>query len=249
MTMVVQAILVALIATCSTWWFSHVITRTWLYPIWSGFLVGIVMGRPMEGMMLAAAINLPYVGFITAGGSMPGNAMFAGSVGTALGLVSGLDMYTATTIGVILGSVAVAVWNAYMSINSIWVHMAEKYAQQGNLKMVRFMNYVPSFFVSFVLNGLPAILIVWKGAVVGDWLASMPQWLIDGFGLVGGILPALGIGMLFNFLGQKKIIPFFFLGFFLAQFLELNTMAITVFGAIIAFIIYLFTENTNKEVA
>ena len=105
--MVVRAILVALIATCSTWWFSHVITRTWLYPIWSGFLVGIVMGRPMEGMMLAAAINLPYVGFITAGGSMPGNAMFAGSVGTALGLVSGLDMTTATTIGVILGSVAV----------------------------------------------------------------------------------------------------------------------------------------------
>ena len=46
--MVVRAILVALIATCSTWWFSHVITRTWLYPIWSGFLVGIVMGKPWK---------------------------------------------------------------------------------------------------------------------------------------------------------------------------------------------------------
>lgn len=182
--MVVRAILVALIATCSTWWFSHVITRTWLYPIWSGFLVGIVMGRPMEGMMLAAAINLPYVGFITAGGSMPGNAMFAGSVGTALGLVSGLDMTTATTIGVILGSVAVMIWNAYMSINSVWVHMADKYAAKGNLKMIRFCNYVPSFFVSLILNGIPAFLIVMKGAVVGDWLAACPhvgyRWLRNG---------------------------------------------------------------------
>lgn len=71
--MIVQAILVALITTCCTWWFSHVVTRTWLYPLWSGFLVGLVLGKPVEGMMIAAAINLPYVGFITAGGSMPGN--------------------------------------------------------------------------------------------------------------------------------------------------------------------------------
>ncbi|MDO5563938.1 MAG: PTS sugar transporter subunit IIC [Eubacteriales bacterium] len=245
--MIVQAIGVALIATISTWWFSHVITRTWLYPIWSGFLVGIVMGKPMEGMMLAAAINLPYVGFITAGGSMPGNAMFAGSVGTALGLVSGLPADQATTIGVILGSVAVMMWNAYMSINSLWIHMADKAAERGDLGMIRFLNYVPSFFVSLILNGIPAFLIVTKGAIVGEWLSSMPAWVIEGFALVGGILPALGIGMLLNYLGQKKILPFFFLGFFLAKFMGLSTMAITVFGAIIAFLIYFF-QNTKKEV-
>ena len=246
---VFQAIMVALIATCSSWWFSHVITRTWLYPIWSGFLVGIVMGQPLEGMMLAAAINLPYVGFITAGGSMPGNAMFAGSVGTAFGLVSGLPVEQVMTISVLLGSVAVMAWNAYMTINSVWVHMAEKAAAKGNLKMVRFYNYVPSFFVSFVLNGIPALLIVVYGKAVGDALAAMPQWIMDGFALAGGILPALGIGMLLNFMGQKKILPFFFLGFFLAKFLGLGTMAITIFGAIIAFIIYLFGEKKEKEVA
>ena len=246
---VFQAILVALIATCSSWWFSHLVTRTWLYPIWSGFLVGLAMGKPMEGMMLAAAINLPYIGFITAGGSMPGNAMFAGSVGTAFGLASGLPVAEVTTISVLLGSVAVMMWNAYMTINSVWVHLAEKAAAKGNLKMVRFYNYVPSFFVSFVLNGIPAILIVMYGKVAGNWLAAMPQWIMDGFALVGGILPALGVGMLLNFMGQKKILPFFFLGFFLAKFLGLSTMAITVFGAIIAFILYLFGENKEKEVA
>lgn len=245
----IQAILVALIATCSSWWFSHIITRTWLYPIWSGFLVGLVMGRPMEGMMLAAAINLPYIGFITAGGSMPGNAMFAGSVGTAFGLVSGLPVEQVMTISVLLGSVAVMAWNAYMTINSVWVHMAEKAAAKGNLKMVRFFNYVPSFFVSFILNGIPALLIVIYGKAAGEWLAAMPQWIMDGFALVGGILPALGVGMLLNFMGQKKILPFFFLGFFLAQFLGLNTMAVTVFGAIIAFILYLFGEKKETEVA
>lgn len=238
--MVLQAILVALVTTACTWWFSHTITRTWLYPIWSGFLVGLMMGKPLEGMMIAAAINLPYVGFITAGGSMPGNPMFAGPVGTALALVSGMDINTATTIGVVLGSVAVLSWNAYMSINSIWVHTADKYAAQGNLKMVRVCNYVPSFFVSLVLNGIPAFLIVMIGESFGEWLKTFPQWIMDAFSVIGGLMPALGIGMLLNYLGKKKIIPFFFAGFFLTQFLGLSTMAVTVFGVIIAFIMYNF---------
>jgi mannose/fructose/N-acetylgalactosamine-specific phosphotransferase system component IIC len=206
------------------------------------------MGQPLEGMMIAAAINLPYVGFITAGGSMPGNPMFAGPVGTALALVSGMDIATATTIGVILGSVAVLSWNAYMSINALWVHAADRYLAAGNIKMVRVCNYLPSFFVSLIINGLPALLIVLIGKSFGDWLATFPQWIMDLFSIAGGILPALGIGMLLNYLGKKKIIPFFFLGFALAEFMGLSTMMITAIGAIIAILLYNFQDQQSKKV-
>ncbi len=50
------------------------------------------------------------------------------------------------------------------------------------------------------------------GKAFGDWLTTFPQWIMDLFAIAGGILPALGIGMLLNYLGKKKIIPFFFLG-------------------------------------
>jgi mannose/fructose/N-acetylgalactosamine-specific phosphotransferase system component IIC len=245
--LVLSAILVMLIATCCTWWFSHSITRTWLYPLWSGFLVGLVMGKPLEGMMIAAAINLPYVGFITAGGSMPGNPMFAGPVGTALALVSGLDTHTATTVGVILGSVAILSWNAYMTLNSLWVHIADKYAAQGDLKMVRVMNYVPSFFVSLILNGVPAFLVVIYGKNFGTLLQSFPQAIISAFGVVGALIPALGIGMLLNYLGKTKLMPFFFAGFFLTIYLKLDTMAIAIIAAIIGAVIYFFNEKKAKE--
>lgn len=242
-----SAILVALIATCSTWWFSHTITRTWLYPLWSGFLVGIAMGKPVEGMMIAASINLPYVGFITAGGSMPGNPMFAGPVGTALALVSGLDTATATTVGVVLGSVAILTWNAYMTLNVLWVHMADKYAERGNLKMVRFFNYVPSFFVSLILNGVPAFLVVMYGSVFGDWLANFPPNIVQAFEVVGALMPALGIGMLLNYIGKTKVIPFFFAGFFMTIYFDLSTMAIAVFAAIVGIVMFNFTKNDNRE--
>jgi len=201
------------------------------------------MGHPVQGMMIAAAINLPYVGFITAGGSMPGNPMFAGPVGTALALVSGMDIATATTIGVVLGSVAVLSWNAYMTINSFWVHIADKALAEGDLHKVRLCNYVPSFFVSLVINGIPAFLIVMVGKSFGTWLTTFPQWIMDVFSIVGGLMPALGIGMLLNYLSKKKIIPFFFLGFALAKFLNLSTMMITAFGVIVAILLYNFSEN------
>ena len=86
--MLIKAILVALLATGSQWWFSHLITRTWLYPIWSGFLTGVIMGEPVLGMQAAAYIQLTYLGWITAGGSMPGNLMVAGIYGTALTVLS-----------------------------------------------------------------------------------------------------------------------------------------------------------------
>ena len=76
--MLISAILVALIAIGSQWWFSHAITRTWLYPIWAGFLVAVAMGEPVLGMKAAAYIQLTYLGWITAGGTMPGNLMVAG---------------------------------------------------------------------------------------------------------------------------------------------------------------------------
>ena len=109
---------------------------------------------------------------------MPGNPMFAGPVGTALALVSGMDVGTATTIGVILGSVAVLSWNAYMTINTLWVQAAERYLAKGNIRMVRVCNYLPSFIVSLVINGIPAFLIVMVGPTFGDWLLTFPQWIM-----------------------------------------------------------------------
>ena len=98
--MLIKAILVALLATGSQWWFSHLITRTWLYPIWSGFLTGVIMGEPVLGMQAAAYIQLTYLGWITAGGSMPGNLMVAGIYGTALTVLSGADPKLAVSFAV-----------------------------------------------------------------------------------------------------------------------------------------------------
>lgn len=245
--MLIKAILVALLATGSQWWFSHLITRTWLYPIWSGFLTGVIMGEPVLGMQAAAYIQLTYLGWITAGGSMPGNLMVAGIYGTALTVLSGADPKLAVSFAVTLSLLGILINQAYMTLNSVWVHRADKYLEEGNLKGVRLMNYVPSGILSFILYGIPVMLMILYGAQwAQDTLAMIPQWLVDALNLVGAIMPALGIAMLLNYLGKKKLIAFFLFGFFATVYLKLDTMSLFIFSAVIAAVMYFFSRDREE---
>ena len=245
--MLLQAILLALLATGSQWWFSHLITRTWLYPIWSGFLAGVVLGEPLVGMQAAAYIQLTYLGWITAGGSMPGNLMVAGIFGTALTVLSGAEPTLAPTFAAVLSLIGILINQAYMTLNAFWVHRADKYLEEGNLRGVRLMNYVPSGILSLILYGVPAFLLVMLGS---NWATSalqmIPQWLVDALNLVGSIMPALGIAMLLNYLVKKKLIAFFFLVYFATVYLGLDTMSVFIFSGIIAVVIYLFGSERSE---
>ncbi|MFK3707825.1 PTS system mannose-specific IIC component [Raoultella sp. BIGb0138] len=246
--MLLSAILVALIATMSNWWVSHLITRTWLYPIISGFLVALALGEPVEGMKAAAYINLAYLGWMTVGGTMPGNLPVASVFGTAMTILSGAEPSTAVVFAVPFSLLGILTFQASMSINALWVHKAEAMLERGNITGMRLMNYVPSFFVIFILVGLPAFAMVYFGAdFMREMLAKIPQELVNAFQVIGGIMPALGIAMLVSFLGKKHLMPFFFLGFFLVAFLKLGIMAIAVFAIIAAVILNVNTKFSVEK--
>lgn len=80
--MLLQIILLSLVSTLSTGWIWHPLTWPMIYPVVTGFFVGLVLGDPVSGAMAGAYINLFYLSWITAGGAMPGNIMFAGVFGT-----------------------------------------------------------------------------------------------------------------------------------------------------------------------
>lgn len=241
--MLLSAILVALIAILSNWWVSHLLTRSWLYPIISGFLVALALGSPIEGMKAAAYINLAYLGWMTVGGTMPGNLPVASVFGTAMTILSGAAPSTAVVFAVPFSLLGILTFQASMSFNALWVHKAEAMLDRGNITGMRMMNYIPSFFVNMVLVGIPAFCMVYFGAdFMKNMLTMIPQSLVNAFEVIGGIMPALGIAMLVSFLGKKRLMPFFFLGFFLVSYLNLGIMAIAVFAVIAAVIM-----NINAE--
>ena len=249
--MLLSAILVAILAIISQWWFFAPITRCMTYPLTTGLLVGIFMGDPMLGMLAGANIQLVYLGWINAGGVMPSNTMVAGIYGTALTILSGADPKLAVTFAIPFSLLGLLMVEIYQTINSFWVHRADKALEEGRVKAIRFLNYVPSFIVSFIVYGIPAFCMVLFGKKWATALVSaIPKNLTTALEVVGAIMPALGIAMLLNYLGKRSLVPYFFIGFFLSVYLKLDIMAVAIFAGLLAFIIFAAQNvSASKTVA
>ncbi|WP_339283661.1 PTS system mannose/fructose/sorbose family transporter subunit IID [Oceanobacillus sp. FSL K6-3682] len=246
--MVLSGILIALLATLGQWWFFGPITKCLVYPLVTGTLVGVFMGDPMMGMLAGANIQLIYLGWISAGGTMPSNTIVAGVFGTAMTLLSGAEPTLAITFAIPFSMFGLLLNQVYMTVNAAWIHRADKLLEKGNLRGVRLMNYVPSFFVAFILYGVPAYLLVVSGSGwAQNLIETVPESVISALEVVGGIMPALGIAMLLNYLGKKKLLPWFIGGFFLTVYSGLGITGVSIFAAVIAIILYYNSSKPAEE--
>lgn len=53
-------------------------------PICAGTIVGLILGKPVEGCIMGATINTLYLGFVNAGGTLPTDPGIGGVVGLSL---------------------------------------------------------------------------------------------------------------------------------------------------------------------
>ena len=189
--MVISAILVALLATMGQWWFFGPVTKCLVYPLTTGLLTGIFMGDPMTGMLAGANIQLIYLGWMSAGGTMPSNTIVAGIFGTAMTILSGASPTMAVTFAIPFSMFGLLLNQVYMTVNSFWIHRADGMLEKGNIRGVRLMNFVPSFLVAFALYGIPAFALVMSGKSWGTALINaIPKSLVSALQVVGGIMPA-----------------------------------------------------------
>src|SRR5699024_9976003 len=127
--------------------------------------------------------------------------------------------------------------NLKMTFNAIWVHRADKYAKDGDVKGIRLMNLYGSQVFPFVTYLIPSFLVLYFGSKALDsFMKLIPQQFINALSVTGGLIPALGIGMLLSYLWDIKYVPYFVIGFFAVAYLKLDIMFIAILGASCAMI-------------
>jgi mannose/fructose/N-acetylgalactosamine-specific phosphotransferase system component IIC len=132
-----------------------------------------------------------------------------------------------------------------MTLNSLVVHRADKYAAQGNARMVRLMNQYGSQIVPFLVYFVPSFAAMYVGSQgLGKLMAIIPPQFISALSVTGGLIPALGIGILLTYIWDKKFFSYFVIGFFLVAYLNLGVMFIAILGGCLA---ALHIYNANKE--
>ena len=235
----------------SPWWFG--MSFLTLYrPLVAGLFVGIILGDPAQGALIGGAINLFYLGFIGAGGTIPSDPGLAGWLGTTIAIAGGLNYAEALAIAVPLGLLGTIVFYTRMTVDSAFAHLADRYAERGWLTGLTVANLVlPQIFL-FAITFTPVFLAALKGVpFIVDVIHSLPIWVLNGLAVAGGILPAIGIAMNMRFIFRWPFIPYFFLGYFLivASNGSLPIVIVAAIGLSVGALHVVFTERAKAPEA
>ncbi len=241
---ILQAIFVALLYyLCNSTWGLGVGWWTLMRPLVSGFLTGIILGDPVTGAVVGSQINILYLGWIGAGGALPSDIALAGVVGTALAITGGVDANTAMALAVPVGLLGSVIWVTKMTLNTAYVRLAERYAEKGDTKHYWIADTLLPQLMLFLFSFIPAFILVYFGAgYIQDVLQFLGDKVVGVLSIIGGMLPAVGIALTLKSIFKEQSIVFFFLGFLLVQYFNLNTIAVG-FLALVITIIYMQINN------
>jgi len=256
---VLQAILIALFVYLAA--IGSVVGNTlgWYMlgrPLVAAFVVGLIMGNVPVALALGLMLQLANLGSVTPGGALSWDLSYATYIGVAGALTFHTGdmvmtfalMWAFSTVG---GAIGVAMWNLVFALDLACNRVAQRGAEEDNPKKMAFANAGLGNIIGFVCRFIPALVILLTTAVVGSQSGVniaefIPGWLVTCLTLFGGMMAALGMGILLSFLMKKAFHFFIFLiGFMLVTYLALNTMAVAIF-AIAAAVIY-YTILSAKE--
>lgn len=206
--------------------------------IFMGLVLGIYFGQVAQGLIIGASIQLVYLGIILTGGNVPADAALAAVIALPVALKSGIDAQAAVAVAVPFAVLGVFLDQIRRMTNSIWVRMGDTYAAKGDARGIAKCAFLYPELMTVVLRFVPVFVLTLFGTDAIVWLLdTLPSWVITGFSVAGGILPAMGFAIIIITIGKPQFIPYFLIGFFAVQYLGINTMAAAVFGVCIALLV------------
>lgn len=220
--------------------------------MWGIFIapfIGAIYGDIPTAMIIAASIDMMYIGMIAPGSEMPADHYLAAIIGTAIGVGAGLQPEAAVALAVPFGVFGVFLNTLRRIINGWFARSADKAAANGNIKSIGRNAIVKPLILNLLTKFPVCFVIIYYGVDATEAIFSaMPEWLMHGLQVGGGMLPAIGFALLLKIMGRKAIIPFFFIGFFMVEYFGLSTIGVLCFALPVAIIYVMLSKENQDEV-
>ncbi len=217
-------------------------------PLVAGLLCGLVFGDVTAGILCGVAVQAVFIANLSTGGATNSEITYAAYGGIGLALATTKDPAIAVTLSVLIGqTLGLIFYNTRMALYSFFNNGAQKAAEDNNDSGITRWHIVYPQICTFFIRAVPVFLIIFLGQGVVDTLInSVPEIVTHIISVLGGVLPALGIGMLMNIVVKDKFqLIFFFAGFVLMAFAGLSMIAIVFLAALVAYLVFLSSGNTS----
>lgn len=242
-----QGILLALVAFVTgidAHWEAFFIFR----PIVTAFLTGIVLGDIALGLAVGAVSELAYLGLTTIGGTVPPNPLVAGMMSVVIAHTTGASPETA--LGLSLPFALLMQWIVMFYNTSFagFLPTLDKLASIGETR--KFINVV---LLGTWITAVTYALVIFLSAYamqgpITSFVNSFPDFLIRGFEIAGGVLPAVGLAMLLRSMLNMRNFSYLLFGFLMATYLALDSIlpvALVAFGIVL--LQYFSSKSRNKD--
>ncbi|WP_213714747.1 PTS N-acetylgalactosamine transporter subunit IIC [Cedecea lapagei] len=195
-------------------------------PVVLGPLVGLILGDLHTGILTGGTLELVWMGLAPLAGAQPPNVIIGTIVGTTFAITTGVKPEVAVGVAVPF-AVAVQMGITFLfSVMSGVMARADRMAANADTNGIERINYLAMLALG-IFYFLCAFLPIYFGAEHAKTAIDMlPARLIDGLGVAGGIMPAIGFAVLLKIMMKNVYIPYFIIGFVGAAWLKLPVLAI-----------------------
>lgn len=241
---VIQAILIGLwTAFCYSGMLFGIFTNRCLV---LSFGVGVILGDLPTALSVGAISELAFMGFgVGAGGTVPPNPIGPGIIGTLMAIT----MPNVTPETALSLSIPFAVAIQFLQTAIYTVRAGGPQGAINALKRQDFAGFRLQANLTVVLFAVVGFLLGFTGSVAMEWLSYVvgliPEWLLKGLSVAGGMLPAIGFAMIMSVMLKKELIPFAIMGYILASYLKMPVMGIALVAA--AFAIKYFNDTSKNQ--
>lgn len=206
-------------------------------PIVTSTLVGLVLGDVTTGVIMGAALELIFMGAIQIGGSVPPDVLVGAGLGTAFGILAGEGTEVAVALALPISILAQSLKIVVFIMRSWFMDFAVKLAEQANIKGMISLNIGGLLLQCFMYFAVAFVAIYAGSGAVDAFVKSIPEWLMNGLKVAGGLLPAVGFALLLLPMLSGKNFLYLLLGFVLVTYFQLPMVAITILGVFVAFLV------------
>ena len=211
-------------------------------------LSGAILGDLNVGLLAGGLTELAFAGLTPVGGTQPPNPILAGVMTTVIAYTSNLDVKTAIGLALPFSFLMQYIILFYYSAFSVFMAKAEKYADEADVKKFGRLNLLMILIVGLTYGVVVFLCTYIAQEPMRALVASMPVWLSHGFEIAGGILPAVGFGLLLKVMLKIEFTPFLIIGFIFASFVHFsNLLPVALIGTALA--IYVYYNDKNKVIA
>lgn len=220
------------------------------YPVTASLWYGLVLGDVQTALFVGATIAPLFLGYVYAGAIVPTDRAAAGVISAAAVIAYGMDVNLALALAMPVGLLMAQLHIVKRTVGSWYIRRLEKVIDKDGANSKKlYLNAVliPSL-VKVLMFWVPMTLIVYFAlGSITQIFENIPQWLLNGLTAVGKVMPALGMGLLLGLIGEKKLFPFFLVGFFIAAYTGLDNIGLVLIGLFMAWLFVQFSRNTKAD--